>query len=60
MKSIIVKKKIQYNYVIKKKHLILQRPGTGIEPKFLNKILNRKVKRSLNEGELIKWSDLKN
>lgn len=34
------------------------RPATGISPNFLEQIVGRKAKRSLQAGELIKWSDL--
>jgi N,N'-diacetyllegionaminate synthase len=39
--------------------LILKRPGTGIKPKFWNKVLTKKAKRDIKEEELISWTMLK-
>ena len=37
----------------------VNRPATGIEPKFLKKIINKKIKKSIKKGDSIKWEHIK-
>jgi N,N'-diacetyllegionaminate synthase len=59
-KSIVANKEIKKGSAIKREHLIIKRPGTGIEPKNLNKIIGRVAKRNIKKDSLIKLIDLKN
>jgi sialic acid synthase SpsE len=45
--------------MISLKDIDLQRPGTGISPNYLNKIINRRIKKNLNSGEVLKWNLIK-
>lgn len=36
------------------------KPASGIEIKYLDLVLNKKVKCDLSENDFIKWKDLKN
>ena len=36
----------------------IKRPGIGIEPKYLNEIIGRKVKRDVKKDEVLKWDSL--
>lgn len=57
-KSIITKSTIKNGVKITEDMLCIKRPGSGIEPKFLNKVIGKKVKRNLKKDYLVKWSDL--
>lgn len=57
-RSLVIKFDIIKNTRIKKKHLICKRPGTGISPIDLKKILGKKVKRNLKEDHILKRTDI--
>jgi N-acetylneuraminate synthase/N,N'-diacetyllegionaminate synthase len=58
-KSIIAKINIPAGSKITKEMLIIKRPGTGIEPKYINKIIGKIAKREIKKDSLIKFQDLK-
>jgi len=58
-KSIVTNRDIFKNEKIKKEDLEIKRPGNGIAPKYLDKVVGRIVKRDLKKGELINLDDLK-
>jgi len=58
-RSITIKKEVKKNQMIRYNDLDLQRPGLGIPPTHLKKILNKKTKKKLAVGEILKWSDVK-
>lgn len=57
-KSVVAKVNIKKGEKITKEMLIIKRPGTGIEPKHLNKLINRKVKKNIKQDSLIKFQDI--
>jgi sialic acid synthase SpsE len=57
-RSFVMKCDILKNSIIKKKHLICKRPGTGISPTDLKKVLGKKVKKNLKEDHILKWTDI--
>jgi len=57
-RSVVAKTRIMKGERITEDNVICKRPALGIEPKFLHIILNKKVKRNINEGKIIKWEDL--
>lgn len=57
-RSIVAKKYIPKNKEISLGDIILKRPGTGISPKFLNKVIGKKTKRKIKQDEIINWKDL--
>ena len=59
-RSIRIKKDLKQDSVLELKHLNFLRPcGLGeISPMDLNKILGKKIKKSLSAGEALKWCDL--
>ena len=59
-RSITIKKKLKANHILKGKDLQFQRPGTGIEPKKIKKIIGRKLKRDLFKGTILRYEYLKN
>ena len=57
-RSYSVKRNLNKGYVLKKKDLILKKPGTGIGYHQEKRILGRKLKRKLTPNRLIRLSDL--
>jgi sialic acid synthase SpsE len=57
-RSIIAKVDIPKDIVITKDMVVFKRPGTGIAPKFLEKVFGKKAKREIKEDEIIKWEDI--
>jgi sialic acid synthase SpsE len=57
-RSIVAKEKILKGTVITEKMLDFKRPGTGIEPKHLDKIIGKKAKKNIGPDELIAFKDL--
>jgi len=58
-KSIIAKVNIPKGTKISKEMLIIKRPGTGIAPKYINRIVGEKAKRNILKDELINWHKIK-
>ena len=54
-RSIVASVKIKKGDIFKKKDLSLKRPGTGIEPKFLEKVIGLKANQDIHEDQTIKW-----
>ncbi len=54
-KSIVAKKNIEKDSIIDEDMLVVKRPGTGIKPKYLRKLIGKKVNCSIKEDELISW-----
>jgi sialic acid synthase SpsE len=59
-RSIVSKKKIPKNTIISIDMLDVKRPGTGIKPKFLEKIIGSTTKNEIEEDTPIQWNDLNN
>lgn len=58
-KSVVAKINIPLDSVITEDMLIIKRPGTGINPKDIKKVIGKKTNKTFNQDELIKWNDLK-
>lgn len=54
-RSIIAKKKIPEGKIIKESDLIIKRPGFGIPPKYLNVVIGRIAKKTIEEDDIITW-----
>jgi len=57
-KSIVAKRDIKNGETIEKEMLVIKRPGTGIEPKFIDETLGKKAKKAIGKDEIIKWDDI--
>lgn len=57
-KSIVAKRDILKGEKITGSMLIIKRPGIGIEPKYLNKVINKKTKKEVKKDQLISWKDI--
>jgi len=57
-RSIVAKKDLYKDHVLKPQDIICKRPGTGISPKFISKILNKKILKNLKEDQIITWKHI--
>ena len=57
-RSLVLTKDLQKGHVIKKEDLISKRPANGISPKFINKILGKKLKYNLKYDDILMWKHL--
>lgn len=57
-RSIVAKRDMPKNKKISFGDTAIKRPGTGISPQFLDKIIGKKTKRNIKKDEVIKWKDL--
>jgi len=58
-KSIIVKSIITKNSKILKNKIYISRPGTGIEPKFYQKVVGKVSNRNLYPDQVLQWKHIK-
>ena len=52
-KSVIAREDIAKGAKITEDMLIIKRPGTGLEPKYIYKIIGKKAKKNIKKDELI-------
>ncbi|KGX86363.1 N-acetylneuraminate synthase [Pontibacillus litoralis] len=57
-KSVVAKVSIKKGELITKDKITFKRPGTGVLPKDLNLIINRRAKNDMEEDHIIKLKDL--
>ena len=58
-RSIVAKKNLKKNSIIREKDLITLRPNVGIPANFWKKVIGRKIKRNLKANNSIRWKDLR-
>ena len=58
-RSITAKIDLPKNSIVDRQNITFKRPATGIEPKFFNKILGKKIKRRIEADDSIQWKDLR-
>ena len=58
-KSVVATKYIKKGENFNLSNLGIKRPGSGIKPEHIYKILNKKSNSNINYDDLIKWSDVK-
>jgi sialic acid synthase SpsE len=44
--------------VLTQEHLIIKRPGYGIEPKKLYDLIGKKVNKDLEKDDILSWDDI--
>ena len=57
-RSIFASRDLNKNKVIKEEDLICKRPAIGIEPKFIFKIIGKKIKKKIEEGKPLSWGNI--
>ncbi|HDS09101.1 MAG TPA: N-acetylneuraminate synthase, partial [Firmicutes bacterium] len=58
-KSLIAVHDLNPGETIKSGDLEIKRPGTGIEPKYFEKVIGMKVRKRIKSGEPLQWQKLK-
>lgn len=58
-KSIVAKEDIPKGSVIEEEMLDIKRPGTGIEPKYLDELVGKELIKDVKKDDLLKWNQLK-
>jgi len=58
-KSLVAKQDIAKGTVITSDMIIIKRPGTGIPPQDISKVLGKIAKKNIAKDKLILWNDLK-
>jgi N,N'-diacetyllegionaminate synthase len=58
-KSICLSKAIEAKTILTEEHLRILRPGSGISPMEIGRVLGKKTTNSLPEGHILTWNDLK-
>ncbi len=57
-KSLIINEDLKRGSVIRKEHISIKRPGTGIPPTDYDKVIGRKITKNLKRNSLLKWKDI--
>jgi N-acetylneuraminate synthase len=57
-KSIHIGETIEAGAILNRHHIMMKRPGTGISPMDIEKVLGKRTLRKLEEDSLLKWEDL--
>lgn len=57
-KSIVYRKNIEKNTIIKRKDVCFKKPGTGVDPSRISEIIGKSLKRSVNVDDLLSLEDL--
>lgn len=57
-RSLVLKNNLENKSIIKTENIICKRPGTGISPIYLQKVIGKKIKKNLPEDHILKWSDI--
>ncbi len=57
-KSLIARHDLLPGSIIKKEDIIIKRPGIGIKPGLLNKVLGYKVRKKIKKDEILTWAKL--
>jgi len=55
-RSLVINKDLKKGSKLKKEFIEIKRPGTGLAPENLNKIINKKIKKNLKKDQLLKKS----
>ena len=58
-KSVVANVNIPEGTKITRDMLAIKRPGTGIEPKHLSKVVEKTVKKDIKKDDLLRLEDLK-
>jgi N-acetylneuraminate synthase len=57
-RSIVAKIDIPEGAIITEDELDVKRPGTGIEPKYLNSVIGKRAKENIKKDDIISWNRL--
>ncbi len=58
-RSIVLDKSLNKGEILTEKKILTKRPGWGISPMYWNKVLGKRINKSLSKDHIIQWKDLK-
>lgn len=58
-KSIHLKERVSAGTILTMEHLVMKRPGTGISPMDINKVLGKKLVITLDTDAMLSWENIK-
>ena len=58
-RSVVLNIDLNKGMKIKGEHLICKRPATGISPKYIKKIIGKRIKRKIFSDTILRWGHLK-
>lgn len=57
-KSIMLGKAVKKGEKLSRENLVVKRPGSGIEPKYIEQVAGKVLKRDMEEDAMLSWEDL--
>lgn len=57
-KSLVIARPVKAGTILSGDDLVIKRPGTGIEPKYYDMVLGKKLIRDMAGDEMLSWGDL--
>ncbi len=57
-KSIVAARDIEPNTQIEEEMIVIKRPGTGISPRYMDKIIGKKAQKKIKRHDIIEWGDI--
>jgi sialic acid synthase SpsE len=54
----VIEKSLNKGNNITREHIAVKRPGYGIQPKYLEQVIGRTVKRDLHKNDILTWEDI--
>lgn len=58
-KSVVLTKPLESGEALSRDHLAVKRPGYGIQPKYIDRLVGRTAMRRLDADDVLTWEDLK-
>lgn len=57
-KSVVISRSIKKGELFTKEHLAIKRPGSGVQPKYIDQIVGKSAGKDLSEDDVLQWSDV--
>jgi hypothetical protein len=57
-KSLVIKKTLKKNHILRNDDLLSMRPGTGISPIFIDKLVGKKIIKDKKKNSILNWKDI--
>lgn len=58
-RSLSLKKDLKKGHILSKNDFLLKKPGNGIKPCDMKKIINKELAKNVSSKKLLKWNDIK-
>ena len=57
-RSLVLGRPVEAGALLQAEDLVIVRPGTGLAPQDLERVVGKKVKHPLESGAVLRWEDL--